>query len=174
MTQEEFIKNAKNVTGPRKHVFGRGYIVRDYYNYFKRFNKNLTETQFTSALHALFKVYFNNLITGKDAILGGNLGKLELRKRIKKVDIVNGKLKTNLPVNWNETLKLWHSDESCRKRKTLVRCDCENIFRIKYTKSHAEFNNRQFMSFRTSRNLKNALKEAIINNNLDSFSLYES
>lgn len=174
MTQEEFINNAKKVTGPRKHVFQPGYIMHDYYHYFRKFNKNLTETQFTSALRALFKVHFNNLITGKDAVLGHGLGRLELRKKIKNVKFIDGKIKTNLPINWHETLKLWYSDESCRKKKTLVRCDNENIYRIKYNKGHADYTNKKFIQFRTSRNLKKALKHAIVENNLDSFSSYES
>lgn len=173
MTEQEFIKDIKKVSKSRKHKFNPGYITRDYYTYFKKFNKNLTETQFTSALRALFKILFNNLISGKDAKLGANLGRLELVKKPKRVNFINGKIKTNLPVDWNATLKLWYSDKSCREKKTLVRCDNENIFKIRYSKHNVQFNNKKFMLFRTSRNLKNALKHAIIENNLDSFSQYE-
>jgi len=174
MTEREFIDSTRKVHDKRHHTFNKGYVVRDYYYYFKRHNKNLTEAQFSSALRALFKVYFNNLITGKDALFGSNLGRIELRKTQKRVTFENGKLKVNLPVDWNTTLKLWYSDESCRKKKTLVYQDNENTYKIKYNKSKAEFNNKQFIKFRTGRRLKLALKHAIIEDNLDSFSQYEN
>lgn len=174
MTEQEFIKQVKKVNNPRKHKFAHGYKMRDYYYNFKKHNKNLTETQFSFALHALFGVLFNNLITGKDADLGLNLGKLDVRKRRKKVKFIDGKVVSNLPIDWNATLKLWHSDESCRKKKTLVRCDNEYIFRVWYNKGLAKYINKKFIEFKSSRKLKLALKKAIIEDNLDSFSQYEN
>jgi len=35
------------------------------------------------------------------------MGKLELRKSLRRLDIVNGKLVTSLPIDWDRTLKLW-------------------------------------------------------------------
>jgi len=39
------------------------------------------------------------------------MGTLEVRKRPTRVAIVDGKLVTNLPIDWDATLKLWYEDE---------------------------------------------------------------
>jgi len=46
------------------------------------------------------------------------MGVLELRKSIRRIDIVNGKLVTTLPIDWDRTLKLW---AEYGKSSTLIR-----------------------------------------------------
>ena len=169
MTEQEFFSKIRRVNDTRIYTFTNSYTVRDYYYYFKRFNKNLTELQFSTALRAIFKVLFNNLINSRDAVLP-NLGKLDVRKMEREIKIVDNKVVTNLPINWDETLRLWYNDESSRKKKTLVRCDSDKVFSINYNKRNARYKNKEFIKFKTSRKLKLALKKAIIENNLDSFS----
>lgn len=171
MTQEEYMADVKNVKGKRKHRLTNSYIARDYYRYYRKTsnNKNLTEPQFTSILDGLFNAAFNCLRRGEDFKFPYRMGFLEIRKMPKKVKIKDGKLRTNLPIDWNETLKLWYSDKKSRDNKKLVRCDVDEIFRVFYNKKEAIYNNKLFMIFRSCRRLKLALKEEINNNNLDSF-----
>jgi hypothetical protein len=39
------------------------------------------------------------------------LGRLEVRKNAASITIKDGKVKTNLPIDWDATLKLWFEDE---------------------------------------------------------------
>ena len=170
MTESEFIDNIKNVKGSRKHEFSNSYTVRDYYWYFRKYNKELTETQFSSILEELLKRGRDLLINGKDFKFPGRFGMLEIRKRERKVKIVDGKLKVNLPINWNETLKLWYSDEKAKQKRTLVRCDVPSIFGVNYNKRNALYKNKAFIEFRTNREFKLLLKKEIQNNkNFDAF-----
>ena len=51
--------------------------------------------------------------------------KLHLLYLLRKGDVYigignDGKLKTNLPIDWNKTLELWYEDEESYKNKTLI------------------------------------------------------
>jgi nucleoid DNA-binding protein len=47
------------------------------------------------------------LVKGVEVKLPYGFGSLEIRKRPSRLSIVEGKLVTNLPVDWNATLNLW-------------------------------------------------------------------
>ena len=172
MTESEFIAKEKNVSNNRHHKLSNSYTIRDYYRYFRRFNKNLTETQFSLILKEILKECGNLLLQSKDVYFPQRMGSLQVRKFKKNVRVVDGKLKINLPVDWNETLKLWYSDESSKRKKKLIRCDNPWIFRIFYSRKNSNYNNKTFFTFRANRNLKMALKEEIRNNNFDCFELW--
>ena len=81
----------------------------------------------------------------------------------------NGKWRTNLKIDWNETFKLWYSDEQAKKKKTLVRSDNDTIFLVYYNKDKSLYINKQFMVFKSSRKLKHALRDAVRNGTIDAF-----
>jgi hypothetical protein len=62
------------------------------------------------------------------------MGTLEIRKKPARVSIVDGKLVTNLPIDWDATLKLWYEDKESFENKTLVRVESEEIFKVYYNK----------------------------------------
>ena len=96
-----------------------------------------------------------------------------VRKRPSRISIVNGKVTTNLPVNWNATLKLWYEDPESYNNKTLVRLEYEEIFRVYYNKSNANYNNKSFYEFRPIRDIKKGITRNIKQGILDAFSLYK-
>jgi hypothetical protein len=98
------------------------------------------------------------------------MGRLELRKRINKIKFVNGKLKTNLPVDWNATLKLWYNNPSSKHKKQLVRQENINTFSVFYNRNKANYNNKSFYEFTTNRDIKLGLKKNIKLNKIDAFS----
>ena len=173
MTEEEYIADVKNIKGHRKHKFTGSYTIRDYYYYYNKQKKGLTEHQFSSILKEIFKRIAEHLSMGEDLKLPHKMGSLEIRKRPKVTTFKHNKVRTNLPIDWNETLKLWYSDAKCREKKKVVRCDVPDIFKVYYNKKRARYNNMGFMKFRTARSLKLALKQEIQNNNLDSFCIHE-
>jgi len=51
------------------------------------------------------------------------LGSLQIESHENTIKIVDGTIHTSYMIDWNETIKLWFSDDECRKKKTLVRND---------------------------------------------------
>nr|DAU83974.1 MAG TPA: hypothetical protein [Crassvirales sp.] len=50
------------------------------------------------------------------------MGTLEVRKIERNIRIgKDGEIITNLPIDWDSTLKLWYEDEESYKNKTIVR-----------------------------------------------------
>ena len=99
------------------------------------------------------------------------MGFLELRKFKTKTEFIDGKLKTNLPIDWNATTKLWYEDEEARRRKQKVRIETPEIFRVFYKKTTANYNNKMYFQFITNRTLKLMLKRNITKGKIDAFSI---
>ena len=100
------------------------------------------------------------------------MGKLELRKR-NSLPVIdkNGSFKVTYAIDWDSTLKLWYDDEEAFNSKTLVKLPERNIFRVKYNKDSANYENKSFMEFQINRDIKTRLKQKIKNNEIDAFNL---
>ena len=83
----------------------------------------------------------------------------------------NGKLQTNLPIDWDATLNLWSKDKDSYTKKTLIRSEEKELFKVLYDKSKALYNNKSFYSFELNRDVKVALKKQLKNGLLDAFML---
>jgi hypothetical protein len=97
------------------------------------------------------------------------MGRLELRKIASSIKFVNGKLKTNLPINWDATLKLWYEDSASKNKRQLVRQENTETFKVRYDKVKANYNNKSFYEFKANRELKIGLKKNIKLNKIDAF-----
>ena len=112
------------------------------------------------------------LINGRDIIFPNNMGRLELRKYNRKVSLdKDNKIKTNLPINWDKTLKLWYEDKESYSNKTLVRVESNEIFTVYYNKGKANYSNKSFYEFNVNRNLKQRLKNRIKVSKVDALQL---
>lgn len=98
------------------------------------------------------------------------MGRLELRKRASRVKFVDGKIKTNLAIDWNTTLKLWYENPKCKNDKQLVRQESKYIYNVYYNINKAKYNNKTFYEFLTNRSIKIGLKNNIKLNKIDAFS----
>ena len=99
------------------------------------------------------------------------MGRLEIRKYTPKIYFDGNKVKTNLPIDWDKTLKLWYEDEESYKNKTLVKMEEKEVFKIYYNKNIADYTNKTFYEFNINRDIKIRLKKRIKEGNYDAYLL---
>ena len=99
------------------------------------------------------------------------MGTIELRKISSYINFKDGRLHSNLPIDWDRTLKLWCEDEEAYKSRTLVKMEEKEIFKVHYNKSKADYTNKSFYQFNANRELKKALKRNIKDGKVDAFLL---
>ena len=174
---KDFKSAIQGLQNTRTHKVTNSLGSYDAYKYIRKnkwFNigRPLTEHEFYQIIRRIHNYLAENLINGNYVIFPNRMGKLELRKR-NALPIIdkNGNLKVTYAIDWDNTLKLWYEDEEAFNNKTLVRFPERNIFRIKYNKNTANYNNKSFMEFQVNRNIKVRLKQKIKNNEIDAFNL---
>ena len=174
---KDFKSAIQGLQNTRTHKVTNSLGSYDAYKYIRKnkwFNigRPLTEHEFYQIIRRINNYLAEELINGNDVIFPNRMGKLELRKR-NALPIIdkNGNLKVTYAIDWDSTLKLWYEDEEAFNNKTLVRLPERNIFRIKYNKNTANYNNKSFMEFQVNRNIKVRLKQKIKNNEIDAFNL---
>lgn len=111
------------------------------------------------------------LIEGHDITLPNKMGRLEVRKYESTIKITDKGIKTNLPIDWDRTLKLWEEDEEAHQNKTLVKMEEKEIFKIWYNRIRANYTNKTYYRFNVNRALKIKLKERIKEHKFDAFRL---
>lgn len=169
MEEQEFRSNIRRVTGPRAHKVRGSLGVYDAYKYYRR-NKPkdkkyiLTESQYFTIIRRTNELLRLELLEGRDLVFPCKMGRINIRKYPAIITTEGKKIKTNLPIDWDTTLKLWYEDEECLKKKTLVRVRVPEIFRILYDKETALYNNKSFYQFSANRELKRLLRDTIKNN----------
>lgn len=173
----EFIKDIKKVQEPRKHKVKNSYGVYDAYKWIRKNNwlnigRPLKENEFYSIIRKINELLAKEISEGNDIILPCRMGRLEVRKTIIEPKFVNNKFASNLPVDWQATLKLWYEDEEAREHRHLIYKEDKEVFRVVYNLKDANYNNKGFYKFYINRSIKLDLKECIKNDNLDAFLKY--
>lgn len=162
-----------NLTPTRNHKIKSDYGMLDYFKYYKENGGKLDIKQYRKILKE-FNSGLYDIICTNDYVytLPKRMGFISIYKIKNYVKVEDGELKTNLPPNWNETLKLWAVDEEAREHKTLIRVENSNTdrytHRIMYTKSRAVFKNKTIYKMQINRALKQHLKDKINKGNFDS------
>ena len=174
MEYNEFLKDIKKVSNERHHKVNNSYGSKDAFHYYRKIKPNdskyvLTDCQYLKIIRLINDELRKSLIEGKDVLLPERMGRLELRKSKNSIKFVDGKLKTNLPVNWGATLKLWYDNPSSKNKKQLVRQETIETYRVYYNKNKANYNNKSFYEFSTNREIKVGLKKNIKLNKIDAF-----
>lgn len=173
---DEFRKQVLKINGPRVHKVNNSYGVYDIYKYIRKnkwfdIGQPITEHQFYSIIRRMNNLLADALIHGHDIELPCRMGVIEVRKYDARISIENGKVKTNLPVDWDRTLKLWSEDEEAYKERTLIKMEEKEIFSIFYNRTAANYKNKSFYEFRPNRQLKLMIKRRIKAGKLDAFML---
>ena len=173
---DEFRRTVLKVDGPRKHKVNNSNGVYQAYKYLRKnkwFNigRPLTEHEFYAIIRQVNNYLADELLHGNDITLPHRLGRIELRKYDAKITFKGGKVKTNLPIDWDRTLKLWSEDEEAYKERTLVKAEEKEIFKVFYNKGNANYNNKSFYTFEVNRDLKRRLKQKIKSKSIDAFKL---
>ena len=161
--QETFQEYSATIRGPRgKSPINGSYGAYDYFKYHKHNRPKeksyykITEGQFYKLLRAVNQYLADLLIKEGSLDLPMGLGKLTVVHYEPELKIVDGKLKTGLPINWDATLKLWYSDKDAEKKKCLVRREGNIMHYIRYSKS-AVFKNSIFYEFFPMKKVRKAL-----------------
>ena len=139
------------------------------YSAYKHIRKNkwydigrpLKEGEFYAIIRNVNKYLASEIAKGNTITLPSRMGKLELRKQERGVSIVDGKLRITYPINWHDTLRLWYEDPEEMKKKTLVRRNTSQVYRVKYNKWTANYENQSYYEFTLNRFIKLALKDNI-------------
>lgn len=172
----EFRKKVLKVSESRNHRIRNSNGVYDAYKWIRKnkwlnIGRPLKEHEFYSIIRKVNDLLADNLVKGKDVILPCRMGRLELRKWDSKIYYDNGKVKTNLPVDWDATLNLWAEDEKAYKDRTLIKMEEKEIFTVLYNKSRANYNNKSFYGFEVNRDIKKRIKKQIKAGAIDAFKL---
>lgn len=131
----------------------------------------ITELELGTIVKSINLTLQDQLLDGKDVLFPNRMGRLEIRKFIAKKEIRDGKVITNLPVDWKRTIELWWEDEDCHELKTLVRYEASERFAFYYNKKYAHYTNQSFYRFIPTRHLRKRLKQQIMNGSFDALLL---
>lgn len=169
MEEKEFEASIRRVSESRKHKVTGSLGVYDAFKWYRKHKPKdkkyvLTESQYFTIIRRVNEALREELLLDGDLLLPCRMGRLEIRKYPTIITTDGKKVKTNLPIDWQATLKLWYEDEECMKNKQLVRINIPEIFRVHYNRNKANYNNKSFYQFSTNRELKQLLTNAIRNN----------
>lgn len=174
---DAFKSSIQHLQENRTHKITNSLGVYDAYKYIRKnkwfdIGRPLTEHEFYQIIRRVNNYLAEELVNGNDITFPNRMGKLELRKR-NSLPVIdkNGSLKVTYAIDWDSTLKLWYDDEGAFNNKTLVRIPERSIFRVKYNKDSANYENKSFMEFQINRDIKTRLKQKIKNNEIDAFNL---
>lgn len=172
----DFMASVRKLDKPRAHKVNNSLGVYDSYKFLRKnkwfdIGRPLTEHEFYSIIRRVNNYLAESFLRGQDIKFPHRMGQLELRKYDARFDIVNGKVKTNLPIDWDRTLKLWYEDEEAYKERTLVKVEEKEIFKVYYNKQLADYQNMVFYEFNVNRDLKRRIKQRIKEGKLDAFKI---
>lgn len=170
--RSEIIKNK----GKRNHKATHSYGTKQAWRWIKKnkwldIGQPVTEREFGLIIKAIHKSLKDQLLNCQDIDFPNRMGRIELRKFNTWVGFKDGKLLTNLPIDWNKTIGLWYEDKEAHKNKTLVRMEAKEGFKIRYEKGMATYDNKTFYEFLPNRELKQELRDKIKNGEIDAFLL---
>ena len=171
---DEFRRRILKVNGPRKHKINNSLGV---YHMYKFIRKNkwfdiggpISEHDFYSIIRTINNYLSELLSRGHDINLPCQMGRLEIRKYDAKITLQGDRVITNLPIDWNKTLKLWSEDEDAYKERTLIKMEEKEIFKVYYNRGKANYTNKSFFAFDVNRELKKKLKHRLKEGRLDAF-----
>lgn len=163
----EFKKRVSKATFHHKHKIRNSLGVYDGYKWYRKNKPDdkkyiLSESQYFAIIRQINNLLADEIAKGNDIRLPYRMGTLEIRKYEKTVRIdEEGKVVTNLPIDWDSTLKLWYEDKEAYKNKILLRLDEREMYKIVWNKENLNFNNKVFYELVYNRDLKRKLKHNI-------------
>lgn len=169
---EEFKRRVRKINMPRHYSVNNSLGVYDAYKWIRKnkwFNigRPLKEKEFYSIVRRINQLMTEELLIDGIINLPQRMGTIEIRKFDAYIKLENGKVKTNMPVDWNKTLELWYEDEESYNNRTLIKMEEKEMFKIYYNKNNANYNNRAFYEFIFNKELKVRLKQRIKKGGVD-------
>lgn len=174
---EEFLKDLKKVSGPRKHRITKSSGMAAAFSFYRKNRPRdsdfvLSRKQFDAIISDMNLMVIERLLKDKSFSLPAGLGKIKISKSTTKTFIdEDGNLVCTKPVNAQETYKLWYEDEESFLNKTLVRHDVDEVFKITHGILKTRVcKNMPYFKINFSRSIKTVVRDAI---NKDNFDTYE-
>lgn len=173
---KQYKADVKKVREKRKSKITGSLGVYDAYKWLRKnkwlgLNKPITEHQFYTVIRRINRYLTEEFLKGKDIVFPYGMGKITSLKTKPRISFVDGKLKTNLPIDWDRTLELWCTDKKAREKHSLVYLENKYIVYVKYDKSNATYINKSFIKFKVNRDLHCEVKYRINIGKLDAFTL---
>lgn len=149
---QEFSRKVQGKQRPEHDVRG-SWGVKDYYRFYRKNRPKekkyvLTDSQYFSIIRSVGKKLTKALLDYKLIILPENMGTVEIQKYQRNVRIVDGKGVCDGPVDWEKTLNLWYEDPEAYRKRTLIKADFPEFFRVRYSTKGCNFKNRRYYQFR--------------------------
>ena len=172
---DNFRREVLKVNKSRVHKVKNSLGVYDAYKWLRK-NKWLdmepiSEHDFYAIIRAVNKALAKSFLHLGSIKLPLRMGEIILRKYHPSITSQDGEIKTNLPVDWDSTLQLWSEDKESYKKRTLIRLEEKEVFKVLYDKSKALYNNKSFYTLELNRDIKLSLKKQLKNGLLDAFML---
>lgn len=173
---DDFRKQVLKVNEPRTHRIRNSVGIYSAYKWIRKnkwldIGQPISEHDFYTIVRHVNDYLAECLSNGQDIILPHKLGRLEIRKFGARIEMKGNTVRTNLPVDWDKTLKLWFEDEEAYKERTLIKMEEKEVFKVFYNKARANYENKSFYSFWVNRDLKRRLKHNIKNGRIDAFNI---
>lgn len=162
-----FRERLLGLSKPRTHKVRDSVGIYDGYKFYRKTKPSdpeyiLSESQYFAITRRVNDLLAQELINGHEVTFPKRMGRLEIRKNDSKIRLgVKGDVITNLPIDWDKTLKLWFEDEEAYQNKTLVKVEEKEIFKVYYNRGLANYNNKSYYEFNVNRDLKKRLKQRI-------------
>ena len=172
MNYEDFRKETLKVFSSHKFKFTNSIGNRFIYRWLRKNNvidSSISEAMFGKIIKSVHNYLIEELMEYKSIKFPYRMGELEIIKLKPKFKVINNKLSNNYCVDWEATLKLWHSDTISKNKKIIVKFDKPKIFRIKYNKRNSDYENKIYIKFIPLRRLKSLLRDKIDNSNFDTY-----
>ena len=174
---KQFKARILKIHDTRTHKVTNSLGVYDSYKWLRK-NKwldigHVDEHTYYTIIREVNKLMAQELGNGNPITLPHRLGKLELRKNSAKIYRKDGKVKTNLPIDWNRTLELWENDKEAFRDKTVLRYELDYIYKLKYNPYKAKFNNKTIFQFKFIRDIKQGISKEIQKGNIDAILKYK-
>lgn len=171
VTFEEFEKVIRKKTEKRKHKIKNSWGEYDFYKWLRKrgwkdIGGLLTEKDFYVLMSDIFSQVADRVVMGESLKLPYRMGVIELGKKNGVVKYNEKGFYSNYQIDWQKTIKLWYEDKEAMQKKQLVRIVEKSIYKIGYFKKITPF-----MALFPNRTLKQRIKEAIKNNEIDAFEL---
>lgn len=149
------------------------------YDYFKYYKEN-TDTNISAKEFGEIVKEYNGFIRDSLSKRGNaynmpcKFGIVELKKNKAEVTINDdGTIKNTLPVNWQETRKLWNDNPDALARRIKIKFVNTHsdgyTFKFIYLRSRAVYTHKSIYRLKFNRLLKRQLSKSIFNNTIDAF-----
>jgi hypothetical protein len=160
----------------RVHKAKRDYGITDYYKFYTKNNK-ITKDIYSKIITEYNNEIINLIIEDNMIYQIPFLGfEIVIKKDKRKPKIVNGKLISNIPIDFKATKELWASNPECKEKKLLVRHNNSHssgyVFRIYCKKFKSQLKNRSLLKFKPNRKFQRQLSARIKDENKDNFDAF--